>query len=197
MITFKEMKHLEDLSVEHGVTKLQLMENAGFGLNNYLRRDYSLSGKKILIICGSGNNGGDGFVLARYLLQEKFDVKVYFVGSVDKLKKESGYNYFLLNDKFKDIFVDEFIDADIYVDAILGTGVEGPIREPISSIIDKINASGKTVICVDIPTGVNPDTGQILDKVVVAHKIYTFHDIKTGLAKFQDKVTVIHIGIRV
>jgi hydroxyethylthiazole kinase-like uncharacterized protein yjeF len=197
MITVDEMRHLEELSVEHGVTKLQLMENAGFGLNNYLKRDFSLSGKKILIICGSGNNGGDGFVLARYLLQEKFDVNVYFVGSVDKLKKESGYNYFILKDKFNEAFVNRFIDADIYVDAMLGTGVEGPIREPVSSLIDKINASGKIIISVDIPTGVNPDTGQILDKVVVADKIYTFHDIKMGLAKFQDKVTVIHIGIRV
>ena len=78
---------------------------------------------------------------------------------------------------------------------MLGTGVEGKIKEPISSMIDKINSSGKTVIAVDIPTGLNPDTGQIFDKVVNSEIIYTFHDIKPGLMKFKEKVKIVDIGI--
>ena len=199
MISTEDMRKLEDLSEENGVSKLQLMENAGFGLYNEIKKKYDLNNKKILVLCGSGNNGGDGFVLARYLKQNNHDVNVLFLGKEEKLKKDSGYNYYLLKDQFLDVFVEDYSyidDTDIIVDAMLGTGVQGKIREPFSKVIDLINYSQKKIIAVDIPTGLNPDTGEIIDKVVNADIIYTFHDIKTGLKVLKEKVIVIDIGIK-
>ena len=181
------MKKLEDLSEQHGVTKMQLMENAGRALFDELIKKYELEFKKILVVCGHGNNGGDGFVLARYLLQAKFDVKVLFIGREENLKKESGYNYFLLKQKYPEIFSDsiELIHgSDLIVDAMLGTGVSGDITEPYASTVDLINNSRKTIVSLDIPTGtINPEV------------IYTLHDVKEGMARFRDKTVIVEIGI--
>ncbi len=198
MISTQEMRELEDLSEQKGISKLQLMESAGSGLYNEIKKKYDLNNKKILIVCGSGNNGGDGFVLARYLKQNNYDVNVLFLGKEEKLKKESGYNYYLLKDQFSDIFAEDYSiinESDIIVDAMLGTGVQGKIREPFSEVIDLINQSNKTILAVDIPTGLNPDTSEILDKVVNADIIYAFHDIKTGLENLKEKVIVVDIGL--
>ena len=198
MISTQEMRELEDLSEQKGISKLQLMESAGSGLYNEIKKKYDLNNKKILIVCGSGNNGGDGFVLARYLKQNNYDVNVLFLGKEEKLKKESGYNYYLLKDQFSDIFAEDYSiinESDIIVDAMLGTGVQGKIREPFSEVIDLINQSNKTILAVDIPTGLNPDTSEILDKVVNADIIYAFHDIKTGLENLNEKVIVVDIGL--
>lgn len=192
MITTAEMKKLEDLSEKYGVSKLKLMENAGYGLYKEIKK---YKNKKILIVCGSGNNGGDGLVLARYLYIAGFDVKVLMLGT--KFKKESGFNFQLLKQINENIFTEDknLIDSyDVIVDAMLGTGVKGEIKEPYSSVIDMINNSKKTIIAVDIPTGLHPDTGEA-DKIVKADIIFTFHDNKPGLEKFKDKVKIIDIGI--
>ena len=98
MINSEKMRELEANSEKLGVSKLQLMENAGHGLYQIIKEKYNLENKKILIIANHGNNGGDGFVLARYLKQNNYNVKVYFIGEQTRLKKESGYNYFFLKD---------------------------------------------------------------------------------------------------
>ncbi|MBU0758706.1 MAG: NAD(P)H-hydrate epimerase [Nanoarchaeota archaeon] len=201
MISAKEMARLEILSEKYGVTKLMLMENAGRGLFKALRKRYDLIKKNILIICGAGNNGGDGFVLAKYLHQARYDVKILFLGSVEKLKKESGYNYFFLMSNMPEVFENNkdgaqiILNADIIVDAMLGTGIKGRIREPYSSIIDAINSSNATVVAVDIPTGLDPDTGAVMDKIVRFDTIYTFHDLKPGLIKYEKDVEVIDIEV--
>lgn len=187
MISLEDMKKLEDLSEQHGVSKIKLMENAGHALFDELIKKYGLEYKKILIVCGHGNNGGDGLVLARYLHQAKFDVKVLFIGREENLKKESGYNYFLLKQKNPEIFSDsvELINgSDLIIDAMLGTGVSGDLTEPYDSIVDLINNSGKTIVSVDIPTGtINPEI------------IYTMYDLKEGMERFRDKIVIIDIGI--
>ena len=198
MISTSKMRELEDLSEKNGISKLQLMKNAGLGLYNEINKQFDLSDKKILIVCGSGNNGGDGFVLARYLKINGNEVKVLFLGKENKLKKESGYNYNLLKENLTDVLAEDYSlieNSDIIIDAMLGTGVQGKIREPFSTVIDLINNSKKFVIVVDIPTGLNPDTGEILDKAVNADIIYTFHDIKTGLKSYKEKVVVVDIGL--
>jgi hydroxyethylthiazole kinase-like uncharacterized protein yjeF len=199
MISTKEMTKLENQSVEKGISKLKLMENAGYGLYQNLKHDFELDNKIILIICGHGNNGGDGFVLARYLIENQYNVKILFLGDENKLKKESKYNYFMLQDKYSKYFTrltNNIDTSEIIVDAMLGTGVNGKIREPYSSVIDLINKTNAIKITVDIPTGLNPDTGKILDKVVNSDKIYTFHDAKLGLKDYMDKVIIVDIGIK-
>jgi len=196
MITVDEITKLEDLSEEKGISKLQLMENAGYRLYTEITKKYG--DRKYLIICGSGNNGGDGFVLAKHLKQNNYDVKILFVGEIESLKKESGFNFFFLKENKSELFTEDFNEienSEIIVDAIIGIGIKGKIREPINSLIDRINKSNKIVIAVDCPTGINPDTGEIIDKYIKFDLIMTFHDIKKGLVEYKDKTHILGIGL--
>ena len=90
----------------------------------------------------------------------------------------------------------DFNDYDIIIDALLGTGSSGELKEPIASVIEEINNSTAFKVAVDIPSGINPDTGEAANKAINADLIITFHDIKQGLEKFKDKTIVIDIGIK-
>ena len=196
MITTKEMRDLED---NCGIPKITLMENAGKGIFQVMKKRFpDLKTKKILVIANHGNNGGDGFVAARYL---ETQTDILFIGDEGKFKQEGESNYKRVRDDKKIHLYTrpdriDFNDYDIIIDAILGTGTKGPLREPISSIIDLINGSKAYKIAVDIPTGMNPDTGDITDKVVEADLIITFHDIKKGLYSLKEKTVIIDVGIR-
>lgn len=199
MITPNDIRKLEDKSEEAGISKLQLMANAGRGIYTVLSERLDLKNKKILVVCYHGNNGGDGFVAANHL-SEIADVTVLFVGDEAKLKKEAAVNYkkLLHNPQLQLLFdADEidFSEFDIIIDAVLGTGVAGDVKEPISALIDYINNSGSFKVSVDIPTGLNPDTGEAVGKMVNADLIITFHDLKPGLRGLEDKTVVIDIGI--
>jgi len=190
MITTEQMRFLED---NCGIPKLKLMENAGKGVFETLKK-LNLKGKKVLFVCFHGNNGGDGFVAARYL-KDVCNVDVYFIGDEKKLKPEAKANYEKLE---KSIFAKspDFNEYDIIVDAILGIGIQGKLREPISPVVDKINKSTAFKVSIDIPTGTDPDTGEIADKVVNADLIITFHDLKKGLEKLKNKTIIVDIGIK-
>ena len=201
MISVADMNKLEDLSERHGVSKLHLMENAGRGIADVIAKKYDekLKNKKLLIICYHGNNGGDGFVAARYL-SEITGVDILFIGEESKLKGEAEKNYLKIQDNQKITFTSDFEDLnfgdyDIIIDAMLGTGSKGRLKEPISAVVDKINKTKAYKIAVDIPTGMDPDTGKIADKAVKADLILTFHDLKKGLEDYQHKTQVIDIGI--
>src|SRR3989338_3696086 len=142
MISTEEIKHLED---NCGIPKIILMENAGKGIARILKEKFDVKNKKILIVAYHGNNGGDGFTAARYLCDDA-EVDVLFIGEEEKLKEEAkiNYNKIFKNDKIQLLVESEdvdFNDYDIIIDAILGTGIEGKLKEPISSIIDEINSS--------------------------------------------------------
>ena len=197
MITTQEMRRLED---NCGVSKLALMENAGRGIYNVVKEKFpDLKGKKILIVAYHGNNGGDGFVAARHLFKET-ETDVLFIGDEDRFKKEARVNFKRIEkNEMLQVLVDhedvDFGDYDIIIDAILGTGVSGELKEPIKQVIELINNSKAYKIAVDVPTGLNPDTGEIADDMVNADLIITFHDIKRGLEKFKDKTIIVDIGI--
>ena len=197
MISTKEMKELEDSC---GISKVTLMGNAGMGIYKIIKERFTeLNGKRILIISHHGNNGGDGFVAAR-LLSEEAETDLLFIGDEARFKEEARINFKMIenNDRIQ-ILIDsdqiDFDDYDIIIDAILGTGTQGELKEPIRSIIDLINDSKAYKIAVDIPTGLNPDTGEIIDKAVNADLVITFHDIKNGLEKLKDKTVIVDIGI--
>jgi NAD(P)H-hydrate epimerase len=198
MISTKEMKELEDSC---GISKVTLMGNAGMGIYKIINERFTeLKGKRILIISHHGNNGGDGFVAAR-LLSEEAETDLLFIGDEARFKEEARINFKMIenNDRIQ-ILIDpdqiDFDDYDIIIDAILGTGTQGELKEPIRSIIDLINDSKAYKIAVDIPTGLNPDTGEIIDKAVNADLVITFHDIKNGLEKLKDKTVIVDIGIK-
>ena len=197
MITTQEMRQLED---NCGISKLALMENAGRGIYNAVKEKFpDLKGKKILIVAYHGNNGGDGFVAARHLFKET-ETDVLFIGDESKFKEEAKVNFKIIekNDRIQVLIDYEDVDFnyyDVIIDAILGTGVFGELKEPIKSIISLVNNSSAFKVAVDVPTGLNPDTGEVVDSMVNADLIITFHDMKRGLEKFKDKVKVVDIGI--
>ena len=195
MISSQEMRILETTS---NIPRINLMENAGKAVYQILKQRIDLKDKKILVICYHGNNGGDGFVAARYLSGEA-ESDVLFIGDESKMKKEALMNFKKIehNDRIQMLADDEvdFDDYDIIIDAILGIGIKGRLNREISAIIDDVNNSSAYKVSVDIPTGIDPDTGEMVDKCINADLIVTFHDLKEGLRKFEDKVVVADIGL--
>jgi NAD(P)H-hydrate epimerase len=198
MKSYKEIRVLDKNSEYYGVTQLKLMESAGKGVADFVNKIIS-NNKKILIFCGLGNNGGDGFVAARYL-SEKNNVTVFILGKENNIKTEISRNNF---DKIKNsnikIFdydnindIDKLINEnDIIIDSILGIGVSGKLKEPIYQIVKKINSNkNKLIISIDIPTGIGTDN-TIKPKYTI-----TFHDKKEGMNKDNSgEIKIIDIGI--
>ena len=195
MISSQEMRILEAKS---SIPRAVLMENAGKAVYKIIRQRFDLKDKKILVVCYHGNNGGDGFVASRYLCDEA-ETDVLFIGDESKLKKEALLNFkkIMHNEKIQ-FLTDEDVDFggyDIIVDAIIGIGIQGRFNREISAIIDDINNSKAYKVAVDIPTGLDPDTGAVMDRCVNADLIVTFHDLKKGLEKLQEKTVVVDIGL--
>lgn len=212
-ITPDEMKSIEEGSETIGVSRVILMENAGHGVADLVRSRFrDLSSKKVVVVCGTGNNGGDGFVAARHLAPFCKKVHVILLGRVEGVKThEASLNLkIVLNMKrslkffsVKNLEELEDVmtivkDVDIIVDAIFGTGVRGPLREPYSSAIDLINKSKALKVAVDIPSGLDPLTGEVHGKAVKADVTITFHGMKEGLMKSRnpgEEVIIEPIGI--
>ncbi len=195
MISSQDMRILEARS---SIPRSILMENAGKSVYQVINQRFDLKDKKILVICYHGNNGGDGLVAARYLCDEA-EVDVLFIGDEDRLKKEASINFKKIEHNEKIQFVSDddadFGNYDIIIDAILGIGIQGRLNREISAIIDNINKSKAYKVSIDIPTGLDPDSGIAADKCVNPDLIVTFHDLKKGLEKMQDKVVVVDIGL--
>ncbi|HLD72141.1 MAG TPA: NAD(P)H-hydrate epimerase [Candidatus Nanoarchaeia archaeon] len=204
MISAKEMKELEHWATQQGISIEELMENAGKAVFETVREKYDLVGKQIVVFCGQGNNGGDGFVAARYFGKEARTLVLFF-GDKDKLSEEAELNYNKIRlalpvikiGSKEDLIKFKFqkgIDY-ILIDAILGMGIKGKAREPFSSGIDLFNFIPGIKVAVDLPSGLDPDTGEAEDKCCQADLIVCFHELKKGLEKFKDRIVVVDIGI--
>ncbi|HLC61838.1 MAG TPA: NAD(P)H-hydrate epimerase [Candidatus Nanoarchaeia archaeon] len=195
MISSQEMRILE---AESEIPRSALMENAGKAVYQILKQRMDLKEKKILVICYHGNNGGDGFVAARHLSDEA-ETDLLFIGDENKMKKEALANFKKIehNGRIQMLSDEEvnFDEYDIIIDAILGIGIKGRLNREISAIIDDVNNSKAYKVSVDIPTGIDPDTGDIVDKCINADLIVTFHDMKKGIENFEDIVVVADIGL--
>jgi len=194
-----------------GIPLIHLMESAGYSVADEIVKRYKLSEKStVAIFCGTGNNGGDGFVVARQLAAFNVKSLVILVGTPDKIRTHaSQFNWGVIRDKInymvKTIIVRDSTEIEkirlleennknlsLIVDGLLGTGVSGKIREPISTAIDVINKlkgeNGKEVVSIDIPSGMDPNTGKVLDKAVRADLVVALHRIKKGLDKSSDYI---------
>lgn len=206
MITSQQMRELEQKAVDEGISVEQLMENAGRAVFETVKEKYDLTNKKVVIFAGSGNNGGDGFVAARYFAEE-CPVIVLFFGEEEKLSEEAKLNYNRIKKSVNIINIKNKTDLSkfhfqknleyVLIDALLGTGVKGEIREPVSVGIDYFNSLSGIKIAVDIPSGLNPDSGERHDKASKVDLIICFHDLKAGLQKFENKVAVVDIGLKI
>ena len=205
-ITVKQMMQIEENGHQMGFKRNFMMENAGASVARYLSEKFpDISSKKILVFAGLGNNGGDALVVARHLAGFGSDVKVLLLGNPDKIKTAEARTNWTILEKMNSIDLviasdisDLDLNADVVVDGILGTGISGKIREPYASAIDSINKLKAFKIAIDIPSGLDPDTGNINDKCVKADVTITFHKMKVGMPKRNDMcgtILVEKIGI--
>lgn len=205
-ITSLEMRTLEINAEYFGISLLQLMENAGRNVAAEIASRFPRE-RKIIIFCGLGGNGGDGFVAARHLLALGFRVSVVLAGKGADIRHEAALkNWQALQALRSSIPVQEVtdsalipkVDAEIVVDALLGTGTKGQLKPPIAQMVEYINTLSAFKVAVDVPTGIDSDTGEVLGNAVKADLTVTFHKAKTGLynaKKYVGELIVSEIGL--
>jgi ADP-dependent NAD(P)H-hydrate dehydratase / NAD(P)H-hydrate epimerase len=186
---------------ERGIPSLDLMERAGAGLANVV---LGLGPRgRVAVVCGKGNNGGDGLVCARHLRQHGLDVDVLLLADPGELRGDAWANYDRLPGPEPQPFTEQALSgAGLIVDAILGTGSGGAPREPAAGAIDAINRAGQTatVVACDVPSGADASTGEVAGSAVRADATATFHAGKPGLwispgKTHTGELHVIEIGI--
>ena len=181
------------------VPSLDLMERAGAGLAEVVHK-HAPNGP-VAVVCGKGNNGGDGLVTARLLREDGQEVDVLSTAPLEELRGDARANLECLPGSAPEPFDPERLDGSgVIVDALLGTGFEGVAREPAASAIAAINAVGAPVVACDVPSGVNASTGEIEAEAVSALATATFHGSKLGLHVEPGKshagaVEVVDIGV--
>lgn len=193
MITLKivsniQMKSIEDAAINIGINQDLLMENAGIAVYSVLKKEFCIKNKKLLILSGPGNNGGDGIVLARKLFSNNVKVEVVFVAGVDNYRGASRKNLDLLiklgipQKSYFDItnFADYINKFDIIIDGIFGTGLNKSIDDVTTEIINIVNASKKEIISIDIPSGVKGDSGEVNEVCIKASKTVVLGRPKIG-----------------
>ena len=194
------MMQIEENGHQMGFLRKFMMENAGASAVKRLDQKFeNIDSKNILIFAGLGNNGGDAFVIARHLAGHGSKVTVVLLGFPEKIKTEEGrWNWELL-EKMKSIKLitgekTSFdFNADIIVDGILGTGISGDIREPYASAMKFVNDSNAFKLAVDVPSGLDPDTGNTSNVFVSVDVTVTFHKMKIGMPKRKDLCGLIYV----
>lgn len=195
-ITSQEMQEIDKLAQEKfGISAIVLMENAGraaFQIAlNMLSKEVN---KKVICVCGKGNNAGDGFVCARHLINNGVDVDVFLLGNPEKLKENAKINYKILENMGMVIkilehkedfcsFESELKKTGLIIDAIFGIGLSGEIKEPYKRVIELINESKKPILAIDVPSGLEATEGKTLGACIKAAKTITFAFPKTGFVK--------------
>ena len=213
LVTANEMQAMDRQAIEDfGIPGMVLMENAGRGATRFLLQQFpDIENKKVAVIAGRGNNGGDGFVIARYLKQKGIQVQVYLLAVRDRVQGDALANLKLL--KALEVPVVEIPDEasfskiksemhglDLWIDAILGTGLKSDVKGYFKTIIDYINKLNKPVFAVDVPSGLNSDTGQPCGTCICAAATATFAFAKTGHmvypgADYIGNLKIVDIGI--
>ncbi len=207
-ITPEEMRELESKASSKGITTEFLMENAGRGIANEIEVNFgSVVGRNVVVVAGKGNNGGDGLVTARYLVEKGARVTVILLANPDEIRTNEAKDNWVRLDATKLVaggveellkFTDMIVGATVVVAAILGTGFQGDVREPEATAIRLINQSDGMVVAVDIPSGLDPKTGEAKNPTVRADLTVTLHRPKTGLKgneKWTGKLVTVPIGL--
>ncbi|MGA2671460.1 MAG: NAD(P)H-hydrate dehydratase [Dehalococcoidia bacterium] len=184
-----EMKDLDRRATEEfGISEGLLMENAGEAVYFVMLQELGIKGNKFVVFCGGGNNGGDGLVVARKIHSSGGEVKVFLLDDEAKFKGAAKKNFEIVSrmpiEMFRvnsiDSLIPELLDCDAIVDAIFGTGLVRNISGIYRDVIQLINESQSTVFSVDIPSGINGDTGEVMGVAVKADYTVTFGLPKLG-----------------
>ncbi len=185
----KQMQNMDRSAVEnYQIPELLLMENAGLAVTGVISDYIEIPDTSFLVVCGLGNNGGDGFVIARELYSRKGQVSVAIIGDPANYSGVAQQNYDILQAlPIENTAVESADDlsvllhsSSVIVDAIFGTGITRKVEGRYAEIINSINQAGKTVVSVDIPSGINGDNGQIMGVAVQADFTITFGLPKLG-----------------
>ena len=210
IFTASEMRALDARAIQQlGIPGPRLMENAGAGAAQVIASEFvPIRGKRVLILCGKGNNGGDGFVVARRLTARGARVRVVLVGDRSEIKGDAAVAMKRWRGKITEMAEQQAVaalpgdlaDADVIVDALLGTGLTGPARGLFAAAIAAVNRSERPVVALDLPSGLSSDQGAVLGPTVRALLTVTFAGYKRGLllhpgAANAGRVAVVDIGI--
>ncbi|WP_299263557.1 NAD(P)H-hydrate dehydratase [Halorientalis sp.] len=199
MMRVQDQAVLDENAAALGVPRKQLMESSGNAVARVVR-ELAAPGSDVALVAGRGNNGGDALVAARFL--KRYDVTVHLLGRAETITTDiARENWDAL--QRADIDAREVRDSagldlgepDLVVDAMLGTGVTGALREPEATAAERVAETNATVVAVDVPSGVDANTGESAGAAVDADHVVTFHDDKPGLTELDAAVTVADIGI--
>ncbi|UCD85073.1 MAG: NAD(P)H-hydrate dehydratase [Deltaproteobacteria bacterium] len=213
LVTAEIMRELDRKTIEEiGIPGMVLMENAGVGATKMICRYFAEPlGQGVVIFAGSGNNGGDGFVIARHLINRGVPVKVYLLTDKGKVKGDAKTNLNILTNMGIEVYSLTDLDelkaqwavverSGVIIDAILGTGLQSEVKGFYREVIELINRSGKPVVAVDTPSGLDNDRGRPLGAAIKADLTLTFGLPKLGQviypgADYVGKLEIIDISI--
>ncbi|MBX0293753.1 NAD(P)H-hydrate dehydratase [Haloarcula nitratireducens] len=199
MLTGTEMGVVDENAAALGVPRKQLMESSGNAVARAVR-DHADPGDEVTIVAGRGNNGGDALVAARFL--DEFDLRVLLLGRPETITTDiARENWDALEaaeyptEQVRDASDVSLADPAVVVDAMLGTGIGGALREPEATAASAMNDADAPVLSVDVPSGLDAADGTLAGNAVEADHVVTFHDTKPGLPELDAEVTVADIGI--
>ena len=213
LVTASQMREMDNMTInEAGIPGVVLMENAARSATKvFLDHFNPPDNSSIVIFCGKGNNGGDGYVMARYLHETGMNIAVGIIGEKTAISGDALVNLNIIeklcleiseivNDEALAAFQGRIIKSSYLIDGILGTGLNSPVRGIFKKVIENVNLSGKPVMSIDIPSGLNADTGQKMGTAVRADLTVTFGFPKPGQlvypgAELVGRLVNIDIGI--
>lgn len=199
---------------ELGIPGVVLMENAGRSCAEFIKKELAgVVNPKVCIFCGTGNNGGDGYVIARHLLNSGFEVVVVICGDRNKVKGDAKTNLDVLEGlgrSIEQLNLDDgdipgrvktfAADADMLVDGLFGTGLSGQLSDEYKQLVESINAEHCPILAVDIPSGLDCDAGEPLGAAIRASYTVTFVAVKKGFraakaSAYTGEIFVASIGV--
>ena len=210
-LTREQVRRVDRLASErYGIAGIVLMENAGLNAAATIHETYGPIGKAF-IVCGTGNNGGDGCVIARHLHNKGWSVRLILAGETSRMTADTKANYAVVEAMQLDVSVapkretqraavESIRDDEILIDTLLGTGFHGEVRSPTAELIHAVNASAKRVlVAIDVPSGLDCDTGVPSNATIRADLTITFVASKTGFsaasaAPYVGRIAVADIG---
>jgi len=217
-LTRDEIRSVDSAAIDGlGIPGVILMENAGRNcadaIEDFLcKSSGDRTGRSVAIVAGAGNNGGDGYVIARHLAMRGFRVVTFVICPAEKISGDASVNLHAITALRHDIrfpaseqlgsLSENLAEFDVVVDAVGGTGIQGALRGSVGAAVEQINAAGRPVVAVDIPTGLDCDTGSADGPVVRAELTVTFGAAKKGFdlgraGEYTGDVIVADIGVPV
>jgi hydroxyethylthiazole kinase-like uncharacterized protein yjeF len=179
LLTPKEMGRADTLAIESGVAGAILMENAGRAVAEEVARRFP-DAEGVAILCGPGNNGGDGFVAARHLTERGYSVRLGFDGDEARLPSDAAAMAKRYQGRREPLDDDLIAGADVVVDGLFGAGLARPVEGKLARLIESVNASNLPVVAIDVPSGIDGTTGRVMGTAIRATATVTFFRLKPG-----------------